>query len=80
MDLKTQILALTIPIYFCLGRYDFNCPATLVADYYESLMAPVKELIWFEESAHLPCWEEPQTFNVLLIEKLKPERHSETLK
>lgn len=72
LDLKTQIPAIKVPIYFCLGRYDNNCPSSLVADYYEFLQAPKKELIWFEESAHLPCWEEPQTFNSLLKERLHP--------
>ena len=76
MDLKSQIPTVSIPVYYCLGKYDYNCPATLVADYYESLQAPVKELIWFNESAHAPCLEEPQKFNALLTklkERLRPE-------
>lgn len=73
MNLKNQIPAVKIPVYFCLGKYDYNCPSALVADYYESLQAPSKELIWFEESAHAPCLEEPQKFNTLLIERVLPE-------
>ncbi|QHV94315.1 alpha/beta fold hydrolase [Spirosoma endbachense] len=74
MDLKAQIPVIKVPVYFCLGRYDYNCPSTLVANYYNSLQAPFKELIWFEESAHLPCWEEPQKFNALLQEKLNQQK------
>ena len=70
IDLKKQVPAVNVPIYFCLGRYDNNCPSTLVADYFESVQAPYKELIWFDGSAHLPCWEEPQKFNALVKEKL----------
>ena len=74
IDLKKQIPVVSIPVYFCLGKYDYNCPSALVADYYESLQAPFKELIWFTESAHAPCWEEPQKFNALLIDKLLSEK------
>ncbi|MEZ0611218.1 alpha/beta fold hydrolase [Fibrella sp. WM1] len=80
VDLKKQIPTVNVPIYFCLGRYDNNCPSTLVADYVESLKAPHKELIWFEESAHLLCWEEPQKFNALVKEKLATAIAKATLK
>lgn len=73
LDLKNQIPAVTVPVYFCLGRYDYNCPATLVADYCQSLQAPFKEVIWFEESAHHLCSEEAQKFNALIKEKLLPK-------
>ncbi|WP_425290955.1 hypothetical protein [Spirosoma linguale] len=70
IDLKRQIPAVNVPVYFCLGRYDHHVPATVVADYCASLEAPVKEVIWFEESAHHLCFEEPQKFHDLLKEKL----------
>lgn len=72
LDLKSQIPAVKVPVYFCLGRYDYNCPSSLVADYYDFLQAPSKELVWFTESAHAGCWEEPQKFNALLTEKVLP--------
>jgi len=80
MDLKSQIPAVKVPVYFCLGKYDYNCPSTLVADYYESLQAPFKELIWFNESAHAPCLEEPQKFNALLRERVLPESNGKMSK
>jgi pimeloyl-ACP methyl ester carboxylesterase len=80
MDLKNQIPAVKIPVYFCLGRYDYNCPSTLVADYYKLLQAPHKELIWFNESAHAPCLEEPQKFNTLMKEKLLPDSNGRIAK
>lgn len=73
MDLKRQISTVNVPVYFYLGRYDTNCPSGLVAEYYESLRAPTKELIWFEESAHAPCIEEAPKFNALLIETVLPD-------
>ncbi|WP_420148801.1 alpha/beta fold hydrolase [Spirosoma sp.] len=70
IDLKRQIPVVKVPVYFCLGRYDNHVPSTVVADYCASLQAPVNEVIWFEESAHHLCFEEPQKFGALLKEKL----------
>lgn len=70
IDLKRQIPMVNVPVYFCLGRYDNHLPSHVIADYGASLQAPVKEVIWFEESAHYLCFEEPQKFHALLREKL----------
>ncbi|MCX6215309.1 MAG: alpha/beta hydrolase [Spirosoma sp.] len=70
IDLKRQIPAVNVPVYFCLGRYDNHVPATVVADYCAFLQAPIKEVIWFEGSAHHLCFEEPQKFHALVMEKL----------
>jgi pimeloyl-ACP methyl ester carboxylesterase len=42
----------------------------MIADYYASLKAPVKEVIWFEESAHYSWFEESERFNSILEKKL----------
>ena len=70
IDLKRQIPIVNVPVYFCLGRYDHHVPATVVADYFAYLQAPVKEVIWFEQSAHHLCFEEPEKFHDFLREKL----------
>jgi len=54
---------LSIPIYFFLGRHDYNTPSILAAEYFNNLRAPKKELVWFEYSAHFPFWEEPGKFS-----------------
>jgi pimeloyl-ACP methyl ester carboxylesterase len=51
-----------VPVYFFQGRYDYNTPGDVVEPYYEMLDAPKKSLVWFEQSAHFPQWEEPQKF------------------
>jgi pimeloyl-ACP methyl ester carboxylesterase len=55
-----------VPIYFCAGRYDYNTPSVLIEKLYESIKAPRKELVWFEESAHFPCFEEVEKFSGLM--------------
>ena len=51
-----------VPVYFCCGRRDYNVPSELVVEFGERLRAPHKEIVWFEHSAHLPNFEEPQKF------------------
>ena len=59
-----------MPYYIFQGRLDRNTPASLVQDYYDSIIAPDKDLIWFENSAHGPLGEEPEKFKRLMREKL----------
>ena len=56
-----------LPVFFLLGRHDFNTPSSLAADYLDRLTSPTKAAIWFEESAHFPFWEEPGKFREALI-------------
>ena len=58
-----------MPYYIFQGRLDRNTPASLIQDYYDSIVAPDKDLIWFEHSAHGPMGEEPEKFKRLMREK-----------
>jgi pimeloyl-ACP methyl ester carboxylesterase len=55
-----------IPVFFFQGKHDYNTPSSLLVKYFEILDAPQKELIWFDESAHFPQWEEPEKFHASL--------------
>jgi proline iminopeptidase len=61
-----------MPIVFMLGRHDWQVPAVLAARYFERIEAPDKRLVWFEQSAHNPPFEEPDRFNRTLVEVLRP--------
>ena len=58
-----------MPYYIFQGRKDNNTPSSLVQAYYDSIVAPDKDLIWFEHSAHGPLGEEPEKFKRLMREK-----------
>lgn len=72
-NLFEEIPAVEVPVYFFLGRHDYNCPSIVAAEYFDHLEAPYKELVWFEDSAHSPCFEEPEKFCRLVVE-LKEEQ------
>jgi len=59
-----------IPVYFLTGVHDYSTPFSLIKQYCDSIQAPLKELIWFKESAHFPFFEEPKKFDSILIEHI----------
>ena len=62
-------LSFEVPVLFLLGRHDRVAPCTLAAAYLERLSAPYKKVVWFENSAHNPNYEEPETFNRVILEE-----------
>ncbi len=72
LDLCARVPEVQVPVYFCLGRHDYEVPSLLSASYFEALMAPRKQLLWFENSAHLPNTEEKEKFNRFLVDTVRP--------
>ncbi len=62
-----EIPRLEVPVFFLLGRHDYNTPSALAAAYLQRLESPAKGVIWFTESAHFPFWEEPRKFHEALL-------------
>ena len=71
-----QILPqLDVRVYLLQGRHDYVAPSSIAEQYYQALRAPKgKQLVWFEESAHMPQYEEPGKFREIL---LTIKRHDE---
>lgn len=47
-----QVKRLKTPLLLFLGRHDYNVSATVAAEWFASVKAPSKQLVWFEQSAH----------------------------
>jgi pimeloyl-ACP methyl ester carboxylesterase len=62
-----DIPELSVPVCFFAGKFDYTTPFVLVQQFYASLRAPGKKLIWFEHSAHMPHMEEPAKFQRELV-------------
>jgi len=70
-DLRTTVSRLQVPIAFFQGRKDVGTNPEVVARYAAGLDAPRgKSLVWFEESAHMPYYEEPVRFREALLRAL----------
>lgn len=76
-DIDDRLTTFEVPIVFMLGRHDWQVPAALAARYFERIQAPAKRLVWFEQSAHNPPFEEPERFNRAVVEALSQVVDSE---
>ncbi len=69
-----NIHSVEVPVYFFTGRHDYTTPFELVELFYEQLKAPRKMLVWFDNSAHFPFYEEPQRFAQKMVDLVLAER------
>ena len=68
INLFRDVPSVAVPVLFCLGKYDVTTPSALAARYFELLVAPSKQLVWFDASAHCPNLEEPRKFAAVVAE------------
>jgi len=67
-DLRTAVPRISVPITFFQGRHDVGTNPELVARYAAAVEAPRgKSFVWFEHSAHMPYYEEPELFREALL-------------
>jgi len=66
-DLAIKVPELDLPVYFFEGIYDYTCSYTLAKAYFEKLQAPMKGFYTFEQSAHSPMFEEPESFIEIMV-------------
>jgi proline iminopeptidase len=60
------------PVIILQGRHDLGTSATLAGEWFKTVRAPSKQLVWFEDSAHMTVEEEPGKMLVTLVEKVLP--------
>jgi pimeloyl-ACP methyl ester carboxylesterase len=68
VDMRQSVPRVEVPVWFLVGRYDFNAPSELTRAYYEGLETPKgKHIVWFEGAAHDVFFDEPDALvNALL--------------
>ena len=72
VDLTQLGSGFAVPIFFFEGRHDPYCLPSLVQEYSQTITAPKKEVIWFEDSGHFPFFEEKQKFTNKLFQRVLP--------
>lgn len=68
-SLFDKIKEVQVPVYFIMGEHDRIVHDTVIR-FAEVIRAPYKELIVFEKSGHLACFEEAERFNDIMIRKV----------
>ena len=59
MDLASMVIRVEVPVVMVQGRHDQVAPGAAAQRYADLLEAPGKQLIWFENSAHMPLSKSP---------------------
>lgn len=72
VNLIELVPALRMPVFFFLGRHDHWVPPETSVAYFDALKAPLKKLVWFEESGHEPFVDEPARFNAAMAQLVRP--------
>ncbi|MBE7095350.1 MULTISPECIES: alpha/beta hydrolase [Bacillus cereus group] len=60
--LPTKVTKMKLPLYFLMGKYDYNTSYHAAKTYFDTIEAGQKEFITFEKSAHYPQFEEEEKF------------------
>jgi Predicted hydrolases or acyltransferases (alpha/beta hydrolase superfamily) len=60
-----------VPVYYILGRDDWQVASVVAEAYFETIQAPEKKLYWIEEAGHLTNVDQPIAFNLALKEIVK---------
>jgi pimeloyl-ACP methyl ester carboxylesterase len=70
LELVRIVPRLNVPIVMVQGRLDQVAPGDAAERYAAELDGPVKQLVWFDSSAHAPHLEEPERFRKVLMRVL----------
>lgn len=70
-DLST-IRTLKVPLILLLGRHDINVSSAVAAEWFATVSAPSKRLVWFERSGHHITSEEPGKLLTSLVRYARP--------
>jgi pimeloyl-ACP methyl ester carboxylesterase len=68
----TDVLDWRCPIVMFEGRYDSTTPSSVTAQWLARVRAPHKQLVWFENSAHMMIVEEPGQLLMHLVQDVRP--------
>jgi len=60
------------PIFLFAGRHDYTTPSEVAAAWLKRVRAPRKQIVWFENSAHMMMVEEPGQVLLHLVKDVRP--------
>jgi pimeloyl-ACP methyl ester carboxylesterase len=68
----SKIRTLKVPLFLFLGRHDINVSSAVAAEWFKTVKAPSKKLVWFERSGHHMTSEEPGKLLISLVSYARP--------
>jgi len=73
INFTVSLPEINCPVYFFVGRNDHQTNYNISEKYYNELIAPKKDLFWFEKSGHLIPVTEPRLMQEVVIKKILPQ-------
>ncbi len=70
LNLFDKIKSIVVPVHFIQGKLDGIAPYQTAVKYHEFLKASKKTFTGFDNSAHMPHYEEPEKFSQLIKEMI----------
>ncbi|WP_010270940.1 alpha/beta fold hydrolase [Paenibacillus senegalensis] len=70
VNLFEAVSAVEVPLVFIKGCHD-KIVHDFIDPYCRSISAPYKEIVQFDQSGHLACFEEPELFNQLMVKRVR---------
>lgn len=67
----TDTCQYALPVYYILGKEDWQVPSTLAAQHFQQICAPIKQLFWIDAAGHSTDIENPAAFRNALQEILR---------
>jgi len=66
-NLFKRVTQVSVPVHFIQGALDVIAPSVKGKDYYEQILAVNKSFTVFENSAHMPQYDESEKFSNLIL-------------
>lgn len=73
VNITVSLPKINCPVYFFVGRKDYQTNYRLSEKYYKQLKAPKKDFFWFENSGHLIPVTEPDLLQKKVISDVLPQ-------
>lgn len=71
LDMAELVPEQQIPVFFIQGAHDYQTTTSVAKAYFDTLKAPIKKYYLFENSAHLPHWENKTRYREVLAEAMQ---------
>jgi len=68
----TKTTKLAVPLILFEGRQDRTVNSDVASAWFDTVETPLKKLVWFEHSGHMPMTEEPGKFLLSLVLDARP--------
>ena len=72
LNLLKLVPALKMPVVIVAGCRDHWVPLETSLAFFDALAAPSKKFVWFEKSGHEAFVDEPEKFNLAMVEVVRP--------